>query len=144
MENISFFAEDIEFKIDKTDQYSSWINSLISNHSKIEGEITYIFCSDNYLLNLNKEHLNHDTFTDIITFDYTKTGIISGDIFISIDRIKENADTYTQEFSRELLRVMAHGVLHLIGFKDKTELDKAEMRKAEEEAIKLFETSVAG
>ena len=138
MENISFFSEDISFEIDNSHKHIIWINSLISSHSKIEGEITYIFCSDNYLLSINKEHLNHDTFTDIITFDYSQSGIISGDIFISIERVIENAKLFSQEFSQELKRVMAHGVLHLIGFKDKTEEEKKDMREAEENAIKLY------
>ena len=138
MENISFFSEDISFEIDNSHKHITWINSLISSHSKIEGEITYIFCSDNYLLSINKEHLNHDTFTDIITFDYSQSGIISGDIFISIERVIENAKQFSQEFSQELKRVMAHGVLHLIGFKDKTEEEKKDMRGAEENAIKLY------
>lgn len=139
MDNISFFSEDIKFEINNPNLFISWINNLISEHSKIEGEITYIFCSDSYLLNLNKEHLNHDTFTDIITFDYTKAGIISGDIFISIERIKDNSKTFSQQFSQELLRVMAHGILHLIGFNDKTEAEKLEMREAENYAITLFQ-----
>lgn len=135
MENISFFSEDIDFQINNIENNTSWINSIISNYSKISGELTYIFCSDDYLLKLNIEHLNHDTLTDIITFDYTKTGIISGDIFISIDRVTENAKSFLVPFQEELNRVMAHGVLHLIGFKDKTSEEKKKMKEAENLAL---------
>tara|TARA_B110000977_G_scaffold103602_1_gene135245 strand:+ start:3327 stop:3746 length:420 start_codon:yes stop_codon:yes gene_type:complete len=135
LENISFFSEDIDFQINNIENNTSWINSIISNYSKISGELTYIFCSDDYLLKLNIEHLNHDTLTDIITFDYTKTGIISGDIFISIDRVTENAKSFLVPFQEELNRVMAHGVLHLIGFKDKTSKEKKKMREAENLAL---------
>lgn len=137
MENLSFFTEDIDFQFDEIKKTSVWINKIISNYSKISGDLTYIFCSDTYLLQLNISHLNHDTLTDIITFDYTNAGIISGDIFISIDRIKENASTFGVPFEEELSRVMAHGVLHLIGFKDKTKDEKQEMREAEDHALTL-------
>jgi rRNA maturation RNase YbeY len=138
LENISFFSEDIDFQINNIENHTKWINSIISSYSKIPGELTYVFCSDNYLLRLNIEHLNHDTLTDIITFDYTKTGIISGDIFISIDRVTENANTFLVSFQEELSRVMAHGILHLIGFKDKTEEEKKEMREAENHALAIL------
>lgn len=141
MDNISFFAEDIDFDIQNKEKNIAWINTLIDSYEKIPGEISYIFCSDNYLLEINKTHLNHDTLTDIITFDYTQAGIISGDIFISIDRIKDNALEFTQAFSQELLRVMAHGILHLIGFKDKKAKDKLEMTLAEDKAIALYDLS---
>lgn len=138
MENISFFSEDVDFYINNSENNTRWINSIISNYSKIPGELTYIFCSDDYLLKLNIEHLNHDTLTDIITFDYTKTGIISGDIFISIDRVIENAKSFLIPFQEELNRVMAHGVLHLIGFKDKTKEEKKNMREAENHALGIL------
>ncbi|MEN8957410.1 MAG: rRNA maturation RNase YbeY [Flavobacteriales bacterium] len=127
----------MDFQFDEIKKTSVWINKIISNYSKISGDLTYIFCSDTYLLQLNISHLNHDTLTDIITFDYTNAGIISGDIFISIDRIKENASTFGVPFEEELSRVMAHGVLHLIGFKDKTKDEKQEMREAEDHALTL-------
>ena len=138
LENISFFSEEIDFTINDTKNKTKWINSIISQYSNIPGEITYIFCSDKYLLELNIDHLNHDTFTDIITFDYTKTGMISGDIFISIHRVTENAEKFKVTFQEELQRVMAHGVLHLIGFKDKTVEEKKEMREAENNALALL------
>lgn len=138
MENATYFSEEIDFEIKNPEKKTSWLNSVISFYEKIPGELTYIFCSDDYLLKLNIEHLNHDTLTDIITFDYSKTAIISGDIFISIDRIKENATKFDVTFDEELHRVMAHGVLHLIGFKDKSDEEKTAMRKAENHAISLL------
>lgn len=135
---ISFFSESVEFQlIDKT-RYSQWIAELIKQQGKILGEISYIFCSDDYLHELNLAHLNHDTLTDIITFDYTHAGIISGDLFISVDRVKENAVSFQVDFLLEMKRVMAHGVLHLIGFNDKTTAEKKVMRKEEDKAISLF------
>ncbi|MEN8811564.1 MAG: rRNA maturation RNase YbeY [Flavobacteriales bacterium] len=135
---ISFFSEDINFDLAQSDLYSIWLQKLIKTYNKITGDISYIFCSDEYLHKLNVEHLNHDTLTDIITFDYTHAGIISGDIFISIDRIKENSNSFSVTFEQELTRVMAHGVLHLIGFKDKKQEEKDEMRTEEDKAISLF------
>jgi probable rRNA maturation factor len=135
---ISFFSESVEFQlIDKT-RYSQWISELIKLQGKNLGEISYIFCSDDYLHELNLAHLNHDTLTDIITFDYTHAGIISGDLFISVDRVKENAASFQVDFLLEMKRVMAHGVLHLIGFNDKTTAEKKVMRKEEDKAISLF------
>ena len=138
MENITFFSEDVDYTIDKIEETTTWINSIINSYSKIPGELTYIFCSDEYLLKLNIEHLDHDTLTDIITFDYTNAGIISGDVFISIDRITENAKKFEVSFQEELQRVMAHGILHLIGFKDKSDEEKKEMREAENHALELI------
>ena len=102
------------------------------------GQIDYVFCTDDYLLKINKEYLNHDTFTDIITFDYTDGHMLSGDIFISTDRVKENAGIFNVDFLNELRRVMSHGILHLVGFGDKTYEEKENMRAKEEEKIKMF------
>lgn len=121
----------------KTD-YADWINRVIVSEGFSAGQIDYIFCSDDYLLQLNKDYLNHDTFTDIITFDYTNGKTISGDIFISTDRVEENAKKFDVEFSNELRRVMSHGVLHLAGFGDKSKEEKKIMREKEEEKIKMF------
>ena len=139
---ISFFSEDISFDLTQSDLYSIWLQKLIKTYNKITGDISYIFCSDEYLHKLNVEHLNHDTLTDIITFDYTHAGIISGDIFISIDRIIENSNSFSVTFEQELTRVMAHGVLHLIGFKDKKQEEKDEMRAQEDRAISLFHSDL--
>ena len=136
---IVFASESTDFQLNNEEKFARWIKSLIQNNQKIVGEINYIFCSDNFLYELNVEHLNHDTFTDIITFDYTKSSIISGDLFISIDRVKENSNTFNVGFQNEIKRVMAHGILHLLGFNDKSEKDILEMRKKEEEAISLFD-----
>lgn len=140
MQNLSFFSEDTPFEIKDTEFTIKWIERLISSHNKITGEISYIFCSDSYLLKINQEHLNHDTLTDIITFDYTQTAIISGDIFISINRVEENANTFGVSFMEELHRVMSHGILHLIGFNDKSSSEKKEMRKEEDKALSLLKT----
>ena len=118
--------------------YVDWINRVIISEGFSVGQIDYIFCSDEYLLELNKEYLNHDTFTDIITFDYTDGKIISGDIFISTDRVEDNARKFDVEFLNELRRVMSHGILHLAGFGDKSIEEKKIMREKEEEKIKMF------
>lgn len=138
MQKIFFHSEEIDFQIENEEKTSQWIDSIVSNHSKITGDITYIFCTDEYLLKVNKEHLNHDYYTDIITFDYTNNGVISGDLFISIDRVKDNSKELNQTFKNELNRVMIHGVLHLLGFGDKTEDEAKIMRSKEEESILLF------
>ena len=138
LENFSFFSEDVDFQLNNHGKIANWIIDLISKHKKIPGEISYIFCSDSYLLKMNQHHLNHDTLTDIITFDYSENGIIATDIFISIDRVKENSEIFNVEFKNELLRVMAHGILHLVGFNDKTKEEKSQMTIEENEAIKLY------
>ncbi|MCL6266641.1 rRNA maturation RNase YbeY [Flagellimonas myxillae] len=127
-----------DFILQEKLEFTDWITRVISSEQKEVGQLDYIFCSDEYLLNLNQEYLNHDTYTDIITFDYSEGNHISGDIFISTDRVKENAETFNAEFRIELLRVMCHGVLHLMGYKDKTKNEALEMRKKEEEKIKMF------
>ena len=119
--------------------YKRWLRHLIESKNYRCGNINYIFCDDEYLLELNKKFLKHDTFTDIITFEENEGNTISGDIFISIDRVKENAKKYKISFENELLRVMAHGVLHLCGYKDKKSSEREEMRIQEDLAIALFE-----
>ncbi|QWX83638.1 rRNA maturation RNase YbeY [Cellulophaga sp. HaHaR_3_176] len=132
------FNYELDFSLNKETYYSDWLSRVIVSEDKILGNLSYVFCSDDYLLNINQEYLNHDTFTDIITFDYCEGNEISGDIFISIDRVKENAAEYNVDFNEELHRVMSHGVLHLIGYKDKSDEDASLMRSKEEEKIKLF------
>lgn len=129
---LSFFAEDIDFEIIKPQETIEWLKKSILSESKNSGEINFIFCSDEYLLKMNKEFLNHDTYTDIITFNYVEGETISGDLFISIDRVKENADAHEVDFLDELKRVMIHGVLHLIGYDDKTVSDAQEIRAKED------------
>ena len=126
-----------DFIIEDKTNYIDWINRIISSEGFDLGHIDYIFCSDDYLLGLNLEYLNHDTLTDIITFDYTYGKNISGDIFISTDRVAENAESFAVGFSNELLRVMSHGLLHLMGYGDKTEKESAIMRQKEEEKMQL-------
>ncbi|NDV42121.1 rRNA maturation RNase YbeY [Flagellimonas sediminis] len=130
------FKSDLLF--DNKSDYSDWINRILESEGFVLGQIDYIFCTDDYLLELNQEYLNHDTFTDIITFDYTDGITISGDIFISTDRVKENASSFEVGFEEELLRVMSHGVLHLMGYGDKSEKDQRQMRSKEEEKMNMF------
>ena len=141
MENtnlISFVSEDVSFNLKTHLLVEKWIKATLVAENKILGEITYIFCSDNYLHKINLEHLNHDTFTDIITFNYNVDEIINSDIFISIDRVKDNAETYNITFQNELYRVIIHGVLHLIGYDDKTVSDKKTMRSKEDFYLSLL------
>jgi probable rRNA maturation factor len=138
-ESLIFFErEDIDFQLRKEDKTKDWILKIIEKEDKELIQLTYIFCSDAYLLQINKEYLNHDTYTDIITFPYLSPPHIEGDIFISIDRIKENAQEFNTTFDEELRRVMIHGVLHLCGYPDKTEEETALMRVKEAEALTLW------
>lgn len=132
------FNYEIDFALENEDLYSEWIESVVESEGKALGEINYIFCNDEYLHQINMQYLNHDTLTDIISFDYTEGDIISGDIFLSIERVKDNAKDFEVPFSEELKRVMAHGVLHYCGYKDKSEADEQLMRAKEEEKIKMF------
>ncbi|WP_422861837.1 rRNA maturation RNase YbeY [Flagellimonas sp. W118] len=132
------FHFETNFSLKELTQYSDWITRIIESEGRETGKVDYIFCSDDYLLEMNQRYLNHDTFTDIVTFDYSEEKLISGDIFISIDRVKDNAVSFNVDCQEELLRVMSHGVLHLIGYKDKGEDEIKLMRKKENEKIKLF------
>jgi len=134
---ISFNYEN-DFELNNEEQLSNWISRVIASEEKKEGEISYIFCDDDYLLSLNEQYLNHDTLTDIISFDYSIGNEIHGDIFISTERVKDNASDFKASFEEELKRVLVHGVLHYCGYKDKTEEDEALMRSKEDEKIKMF------
>jgi rRNA maturation RNase YbeY len=125
------FNYETDFLLDNNERIALWISKVISNEGFKEDEINYIFCDDEYLHKLNVEFLNHDTFTDIISFDYSVGKIIQGDIFISIERVKENAKNFDVTFLDELNRVIVHGVLHYCGYKDKTEKDASLMREKE-------------
>ncbi|WKK83163.2 rRNA maturation RNase YbeY [Marivirga arenosa] len=142
MDNIYFFKEDCQFDLRKLKKHKKWLNQLADQYKYEIAEINYIFCSDEYLHKINLDYLDHDTYTDIITFDLNdseeQNNLIESDIFISIDRIKENANNLKIGFEQELSRVMAHGILHLIGFKDKTEDEKSKMREAENKALELL------
>lgn len=128
---ITFSCEALEFDLKEVQKVEEWIAETIGQEEKLLGEIAYVFCSDDYLLSLNKEYLNHDTLTDIITFNYCEGNQIHGDIFISIERVKENAVIYNTTFEKELHRVMIHGILHLLGYNDKTAKEKELMRTKE-------------
>ncbi len=134
---IQFFQEDIDFILDNQDLYLAWIDRLASHHQKILGDINYIFCSDEHILKVNREHLNHDYYTDIITFPLNDDPITS-DIFISVDRVKDNASQEDASFDDELKRVMAHGLLHLFGYGDKSDAEAQTMRQEEDRAIAMF------
>lgn len=133
MPSIQFFQEDVDFKLQHPRKTVSWIKKSITEEGKIPGEINFILCSDEYLLKVNQDYLNHNTYTDIITFDTSETeDSIDGDIFISIDRIKENAIKFSKTEDEEIHRVIIHGVLHLIGYGDKSKIEKAQMREMED------------
>lgn len=130
--SINFYNEQIDFLPDRTQALQKWVTSVIDHKGLIAGTINFIFCNDEYLLKLNQQYLDHDTYTDIITFDYSVNTVVSGDIFISIDRINENAEKYNKSFENELHRVIIHGILHLCGQKDKTDAESNEMRSQED------------
>lgn len=134
---IQFFFENIN-SFSLPTGVDEWLRELIFNENKKVGDINYIFCDDEYLLTINNDYLSHDDYTDIITFDYVKGKIISGDIFVSLPRISENAKIHDQSFENELLRVVAHGVLHLCGYKDKSADEASEMRKKEDFYLRLY------
>lgn len=130
-----FFNYETDFQLTDEARIQKWISACIESYGFDEGEINYIFCDDEYLLKLNVEFLKHDTLTDIISFDYTLGKLISGDIYISVERVLENAVKFSQTFENELNRVIIHGVLHYLGFKDKTTADKDVMRQEEETCL---------
>ncbi len=132
------FNYETDFILENEEAISNWISNVISSENKKEGEINYIFCDDEYLLQINQEHLQHDYYTDIISFDYTVGNEINGDMFISVDRVKENAVDFNVPFDEELKRVIIHGILHYCGYKDKSEADEFLMRKKEDEKLALF------
>jgi probable rRNA maturation factor len=135
---IRFFEEDIAYKVKNKSAVKKWITDTIVAEGYKLKELTYIFCSDNYLLQINRQYLNHDTFTDIITFDNSETEkVIIGDIFISIDRIRENATKFNTSIPDELHRVLIHGALHLLGYKDKTAASKQKMTEKEDFYLNL-------
>jgi len=131
-----YFNYETDFQIGNEDMLANWIKGVVSTEGFDQGEINYIFCDDDYLHKLNLEFLNHDTLTDIISFDYTMGKIIQGDVFISIERVSDNAKQYEASFEDELHRVMVHGVLHYCGYKDKKLMDKKLMREKENYYIK--------
>ncbi|UII33923.1 rRNA maturation RNase YbeY [Fulvivirga ulvae] len=138
MQVVNFFKEDIDFKLINEDYISNWIKTIIEKEGFGLQELNFIFCSDEYLYQMNIDYLNHDTYTDIITFDNSEEDEqIEGDIFISIDRVRDNANSIKSPFEDELARVIIHGVLHLMGHKDKTPEEERGMREKEEACLSL-------
>ena len=134
---ISYFNEDIVFEFKGKQLNNRWLRLVAESEIKRIGDISIIFCSDNYILDINLKYLQHDYFTDIITFDYCEGAILNGDLFISIDSVRENAEFYGVEFQDELDRVIVHGILHLIGYDDHTDEDIKTMREKENYYISL-------
>lgn len=137
---ISFVNQDISFILKQKLLIIKWIKLVAQNNQKKIGNISYAFCSDSYILAANNQYLNHNFFTDIITFDYCENDIIEGDILISIDTVKDNSNSYGVPFEVELHRVIIHGILHLVGFDDKTDTQQKIMRNKEDEALILLTT----
>jgi len=137
---ILFFEEDIEFSLKEKNKTKKWLKEIANLEGQKVGELNYIFCSDEYLYEINVEYLDHKTYTDIITFDNSeKEKIIEGDIFVSIERIRDNALKENVTFEKELTRVMSHGILHLMGYKDKKKEDIKKIREMENKAIALYD-----
>lgn len=132
------FNYETDFELDNETAYADWLSSVIISENKKEGDINYIFCDDDYLHKINLEYLQHDTLTDIISFDYSVGNELHGDIFVSIERVKDNAQDFDVSFAEELKRVLVHGVLHYCGYKDKSEADEQLMRSKENEKIAMF------
>lgn len=136
---INFFSEDISFELTQADSRVTWLETCVNREGYSHQEINYIFCSDEYLLDINRKHLNHDYYTDIITFDLSELPKqLEADIFISIDRVRENAAEQEEEFEMELNRVLVHGILHLMGYRDKTDAEKLVMRSLENKELALY------
>lgn len=132
------FNYETNFILENEEAISSWLSQVIVSEDKKEGEINYIFCDDDYLLKINIEYLNHDTLTDIISFDYTMGNELNGDIFVSVPRVQDNANDFNVSFEEELKRVMVHGLLHYCGYKDKSSADELLMRAKEDEKLAMF------
>ena len=132
------FNYETDFELENEAQYEDWISRIIESEGFDEGEINYIFCDDEYLHKINVEYLDHDTLTDIISFDYTVGNVLQGDIFVSVERVQDNAKDFNVSFDEELKRVLSHGVLHYCGYKDKSPEDAAMMRSKEEEKMQMF------
>jgi probable rRNA maturation factor len=132
------FNYETDFQLNNESATASWLSAVILSENKKEGEINYVFCDDVYLHQINMEYLNHDTLTDIISFDYSMGNELHGDIFVSVERVLDNAQDYKVTFEDELKRVLVHGVLHYCGYKDKSPEEEIQMRQKEEEKMALF------
>ena len=135
---IRFSSQSGDFELPNPEKVCQWLSEVVKQRGQSVGNINYLFCDDEYLLEVNRHYLAHDTYTDIITFDYVAGGLISGDIMISTDRVGENSSQYGVPFEQELHRVLVHGVLHLLGQGDKSPAEATEMRRQEEEALVLW------
>ena len=138
---VSYESEGVSFPKIKRRETTQWIRHVAEIYNRKVTNITYIFCSDDEILRINNTYLHHDYYTDIITFDYSEDDCISGDLFISLDTVKSNAEKFNTDYNEELHRVIIHGVLHLCGFGDKTEKEERQMRKREEEALSLLKNN---
>jgi rRNA maturation RNase YbeY len=132
------FNYETDFNLDNEEAIEAWLGNVITSEKKKEGEINYIFCDDEYLHKINVEYLDHDTLTDIISFDYSMGNELHGDIFVSVERVKDNAADFNVSFEEELKRVLVHGILHYCGYKDKGEAEELLMRSKEDEKIAMF------
>ena len=132
------FNYETDFNLENEEATASWLGNVIVSEKKKEGEINYIFCDDEYLHKINVEYLDHDTLTDIISFDYSMGNELHGDIFVSVERVKDNAADFNVSFEEELKRVLVHGILHYCGYKDKGEAEELLMRSKEDEKIAMF------
>lgn len=136
--NIDFNFEDVDFVLPDEQSLKDWIDYTVKNERCFTGNLSYVFCSDEYLWNMNKQYLGHDYYTDIITFDYVEDKYVSGDMFISYDRVCDNAENFNVSRETELLRVMIHGVLHLVGYDDLTDEQEAEIHRMEDFYIDVY------
>lgn len=135
---VSFFCEDVSFSLRHRWRIALWLCRVCKMHSRKLGRVNVIFCSDSYLLKINQKFLGHDYYTDVITFDYSEGSDVSGDVFVSVDSVRKNAEIFNQTFDRELHRVIVHGILHILGFDDATETQISTMRCLEDEALLLL------
>jgi rRNA maturation RNase YbeY len=141
--SISYYTERVHLpKKFKKRPTTQWIKDIIQNHEKQLGSIVYIFCNDEIILEINQQYLQSDYYTDIITFDYSESAVLSGDIYISLDTVKSNSEKFNTNFLEEIHRVIIHGILHLCGYKDKTPKEQKMMRAKEDEALQLFESGL--
>ncbi len=140
MKNILFYSENVNYILPHKNKIRNLLKILATEEGKNIGQLSYIFCSDDFLLEINKQYLHADYLTDVITFDYCEKNVVAGDIFISVERVKENSMLYQQYFFDEMLRVVVHGLLHLCGYKDKQEQEQQQMREKENYYIEKYKT----
>lgn len=140
---VSYYAEDIKMPSLKRRETTKWIREVAALHQMKVGDVAYIFCSDEKILEVNKEYLQHDYYTDIITFDYTEDGFVNGDVFISLDTVKSNAEEFGVTFDQELHRIIIHGILHLCGIDDKGPGERENMTAKENEALALLNNTAS-